>query len=256
MISLKDRRAAIVEPVRAAGDNLREIGLVMLVAKYGTALMARAPRVAELLGAGGEPMVDLPIEKAEELLGSIAVTAEAEKNRGYSTLQSMSVVGIWAALEAGIDDFVVEWLLHGNPAVWSPEVGKIKIPLAEYSVLSPRKRMISLLDAIKELGKARRAAGAGRFENVLSLVGLGGPISEELSRTLVEMSAVRNVSAHRVGIIDEEFQRRCPWFDKEVGEHVGTTSDDVIRYARAGSSYLGLLEVRVNAVPLPGDTTD
>ena len=53
----------------------------------------------------------------------------------------------------------------------------------------------------------------------------------------MELSAVRNVIAHRLGIADRRFLEACPWFNVELGDEVVVDGSKYSQYRAAVNAY-------------------
>lgn len=89
-----------------------------------------------------------------------------------------------------------------------------------------------------------RGCGVARYEPLLAEVGLQAPpdrpVPAELDRALVELSALRNVLAHRAGRVDELALRDCPWLGEVIGPlgtFVRLSRAQYRRYSTAVSAY-------------------
>ena len=78
--------------------------------------------------------------------------------------------------------------------------------------------------------------------------GLGVPLEEDVGRSIFELHHVRNLFAHRRGIVDRRFVQSCPWLDLTLGDHFVIDHDRFIGYLRAIDGYVASLITRMATV--------
>jgi hypothetical protein len=149
-----------------------------------------------------------------------AAWVEREVQNDFPLLHCHSVVALWSALEVMCEDLCVAWLENRADAWNAPEVAKLKVPLGEYTVLTPSDRAGFV---VQELGRARASAfkaGSAAFESLLGVFDLAPAVGTHLRRALYEMNRVRHVVVHRGGRADAKLLHECPWLPCAVGELV------------------------------------
>jgi hypothetical protein len=196
------------------------------LAATGIQQVVRAAGIAETL-YGVRHLLDRDPESEAKHLSSALEAAEMatiEVEADFPLLHAHSLMGVWGALEALIDDLVLVWLTHRPSLMRTEEFSAVRIPLALFQAMTVRERVEFLVDQIP------RSAGVGggfpRFELLLSRIDLGGPIEDGLRRSLIEAHQVRNVYAHRGGLADQRAIAACPW-------QTGWKPDGVIRVGHA-----------------------
>lgn len=127
------------------------------------------------------------LEESVEEQRMRARLAQAEIDKGFPLLHAHTVVGVWGALEATVIDFLVTWITNEPDALQEEAFAKIKIPLAEFECLDKDDRMRVLVNELERSLRSQFKAGVSRFEALLSVIGLSGPINEEVRKTLYEM---------------------------------------------------------------------
>jgi hypothetical protein len=80
--------------------------------------------------------------------------------------------------------------------------------------------------------------GVGRFESLLKPFNLKPKITDEVRRELNDILAVRNLLVHRAGKIDRRFIELCPWLNRELGETIEVSRDDLTRDISSTSEYV------------------
>jgi hypothetical protein len=163
------------------------------------------------------------------------------------------VVDLWAILEAVVRNVAVTWLESHEETLTIAAVQRVKITLAEYEAMNDRQERVRYL--VGELDRATRASykgGIGRFEPLLSILGLGGEVEADVRQDLYELHQVRNVIVHSASIADPRFVKNCPWIDTSPGEKLIVSREDVMRYHLSGASYLLVLLDRIcDALDVP-----
>jgi hypothetical protein len=96
----------------------------------------------------------------------------------------------------------------------------------------------------RELGTSLKQ-GVNRFEALLALFGLSGPIDDGTKKALFELSNVRHVIVHRRGVADKRFSDACPWMGLRPGDEVKVTSRQYERYLLAAVKYSVILRERL-----------
>jgi len=221
-----------------------EIQLIEL-ATNGIRMVVKQARISEALYGVAE-ILDQPKRRAASQLADALVRAEVarqEVEADFPLLHGHSLVGIWGALEALINDVAVAWLTHRKALLKTVEFSSVEVPLGDFQNMSAAERIEYLLDQVP------RSPGVGggfpRFELLMDRVGLGGALDDELRRTLIEVHQVRNVYAHRGGIADRKARAACPWRkDWKLGKPILVDRTGYGRYLDATTSYAFELIVR------------
>ncbi len=185
-------------------------------------------------------------EKQIELAEKIAGVAQREKDGDFSTLYEYAALFTWGALESAVRDVCVNWLIHIPESRTNEEVSSIKIPLGDYEALTSNDRMRFVVSTLEQSTSAALRPGIGRFEAILKPIGLGGGVDDDVRRTLLELSAVRNLLVHRLGVADERFIQLCPWYGVELNQNVRVTQADYHgKYRKAAFSYSANVSERI-----------
>jgi len=188
-------------------------------------------------------------KEAEARLSEARATAKvarAEVEADFPLLHAHSLISIWGALEALVHDVMREWIRH-RPALLKREAfAGVKVGLAEFHRMKLADRIDYLLDAVQPQGSG---GGFRKFEALLAKIDLGGPVEEGVRRSLLESWEVRNLYAHRRGLVDKKARDACPWRKRDwrLGEQVLVSHEDYERYAQAIHDYAYELIVRSGA---------
>jgi hypothetical protein len=186
--------------------NMHESGLEALVDR---------PQLLEArMATNSDPSAAGDLEQAAREAGY------ASQSVGSDLMFAHSAVGLWSGLEVLVEDLVKSWLSVHQEILEFPEVAKIRLPLAEYMRLSDDERLSVLVNEMQRNLRTELASGVTRFENLLSLVGIGGSLPEHVKKAIFELWQVRNLWAHRSGFADRKFVRNCPWLGYATGQRV------------------------------------
>lgn len=166
-----------------------------------------------------------------------AEIAQEEADRNYGTLGAMTVVFYWAALETFVGDLVLGSLTFDRSTLDNERLSRIKLPASEFLRLDESSRLEWLVrEAERGLG-AELKAGVGRFESVLSLVGLHGDTRDATSRGIYELQKIRNLVAHRAGRVDVQFAQACPGLGCDIGSELVVDAQKSFELVRVTLDY-------------------
>jgi hypothetical protein len=236
------------EPCFLFADYIFEVDDLVTLTKRAVNIVAGIPQ------ALGIPMTDesdagKEVKKKNIVsLKNSAQIAEAEIERGFPLLHSHSVMGMWGALEAMIDDLAASWMGH-NPSVLSePSIAKIRIPFAEFQSMEQSDRLRFLVTELKRDLRSDLKSGATKFESLLKVLGLGGPVDKRIRDVLFETQQLRNVIAHRGGIADRKLIASCPQFNYSIGDRVEIDSALFVRIENGFLMYSVVIVNRCRAI--------
>lgn len=154
-----------------------------------------------------------------------AAMARLEEEGKYAFLHAQSLLGLWGALECMVEDVFMA-RLSDEPALLSGEsFRKMKLPVALLAAGDPTERLRAMVTEMTRATDADLAQGVGKFERLLSPVGLGGATPRTIRDAVFNAQQVRNVWAHRAGIADQRFVERCPRLGFGVGDRVDLDGD-------------------------------
>jgi hypothetical protein len=183
--------------------------------------------VVEILSAKLPDVVARP--EVETLIDG----ARAEVEAGFPILNGLLIVGCWAGLEALILDFLTNWLMNVPDAMQNKAVQNVRQDIGP----SPdRERAYYVIKQIY-VQPEHRKQGIDRFESVLAIFGLDGPVDKETRSALSEMQQVRHVLAHGRGIASLKFIQRCPRLGLKAGEPLRISAQQTSRYSKALANY-------------------
>ena len=233
------------EPFRRFAEySHQELDLVRL-ATAGITQLSRGEPLAEALANAAHLFGDVPEDAAQRLESAreLARLAQGERESEFTRLHGHSLVGIWGALESLVEDVAVAWLTHRPSLLKVGELAGVRISVAEFQRLTREARLRLLVNE----GSKRTGVSAGfpRLEETLGRVGLAGGVEETLRRSLIEFYSLRNVFAHRMGLVDRKLKTECPWRqDWRVGERVILGSAEYRRLLDAVMQYVAEIAAR------------
>ncbi len=150
-------------------------------------------------------------------------------------LYEQASVFLWSSLENYTKVTLVR-LMELIPEVLECEdISKIKISLAEFERLSAEERRWFILDQLERSLSASLKLGVDRFESLLKVFDLDGPVDAQVKQDLFELQQKRNVLMHRFGIADRRIVENCPWLNLKKG--------DAVRISKTGLSLHAQIEL-------------
>lgn len=153
-------------------------------------------------------------------VASMARTAEEEIASGFPLLHGHTLVGLWGALEACMEDLCVSWLSRPAPDAVAGYLSNVKVPLGDFLLREGDDRWRWVLLQIENAKGSALKRGVGQFESVLDQIGLGGTLDDQIRDVIFYSKALRNLYAHQAGRADGRFVEDCPVFGAVVGERV------------------------------------
>ena len=174
-----------------------------------------------------------------------AASARSLIMSGCLSQVSHTAIALWGCLESTVEDLVADVLQNHPPAKEVVSIRKLKIPLCEFETLTERERAVFIVKELSRSTSADLKKGVGRFESILEVVGLSGLVPSHVRKRLFELSQVRNVLVHRMGVADSAFCTSCPEFGVSVGDRLNLTMDHLDSYWTAATEYFLELGVRV-----------
>jgi hypothetical protein len=144
--------------------------------------------------------------------------AKEEISDNFRRVRSHHLVAIWSAVETTIEHMLVNHIRMVPDAdkIISAHVPTIKPRQIKRITIREANRTIRAwegeLSHIKELMEKQL--------EMLRVFGINITLDPSISRSLSEMSGLRNVIVHNAGLIDQPFLDNCPWRSDTVGDRV------------------------------------
>jgi len=191
-------------------------------------------RLTEAVRKASPEAEDLPkVEDAQ----MFEERCRSEVSKGHPLLVAHSAVALWSALESTIPEFVKQFV-KANPQVLDrPQFQKLKISAAEALKLSPEELVAFVVEELERATQSQVKWGVGRFDELVSALGVSPVIDSTVRRDIFELSQVRNVIAHNRSVVDRKLVESCPWLDLRVGEPLRLTMADHHKYSAAVCRY-------------------
>ena len=197
----------------------------------GVTTMPRLSRaVAKISGKERTPEELAALEEEAAL-----ATSEVEKE--FPVLHSLAVTGLWSWLEHLVKGVSAEWILHNKKALALPCFQRVRVRVGEYGTLSKREQAAHLVEALEQDVAAPLKHGVNRFETILGSLDLSGKVKQSTADSIFELQQVRNVIAHRNGIIDRRLRVACPWLKLKVGDPIRIGVRQFQTYSAATADY-------------------
>jgi hypothetical protein len=228
-------RYAVV-PLQRFLDSWKSDFRLLHLSMRGIHVLTGMPGIFETLIEGSDP------EEHAELTSNLteakkeAELAENECKTGFPLLHAHALVGMWAALEAAIEDMVVGILLNEPDVLKKEDFARVRVSLAEFETRDKEERMRFL---IAELGRnLGRKNGVDAFEGLLQYLDLSGDVEDEDRKMIWQTHHLRNVLVHRASRADRRLVEACPWLRLRVNECVTISHEMLGVCAGALGSYV------------------
>lgn len=114
---------------------------------------------------------------------------------------------------------------HDATLLATDAFSKVKLPVSMMYGQDDRDRAIAIMTEVSRATGADLAFGSSKYERLLDLVGLGGPIPRVIRDSIFKAQQIRNVWAHRGGIADQRFVDACPNLGFNVDDRVNMTPE-------------------------------
>jgi hypothetical protein len=183
----------------------------------------------------------LNLEEAEYYrakLNELAELAKEEVADGFPILIGHSLVAIWASLETMISDHVARQIQQNENLLEKDIFKSIKIELAVYERLEKEDRIQYLINEITRKRSVDLKNGVDKFESQLEIIDQSSEVNKHLKETLYKLSKLRNLVAHRNGIVDGRFKKECYWKTCEKGSKFKITYPETVEYSMAALAYV------------------
>lgn len=257
---MTERRARIPAfaqgPLRRFLDNHATAFEFFQLSIAGMTALQELPHYTEMfIKAGYRYRADLPEADAQKAydeertwLRQVADLAKQEESRGFPLLHAHTLVAVWGALEAAVEDMLVGILCNEPEVLKGPAFSRIRLPLADFENLEKDERMrLVLAEVSRDRGQGRSSQGVDHFEVVLGPFGLSGPVAEDLKKSFWTMHNLRNVIVHRFSVADRRLVEACPWLGLKLGDPVVITGEQMHEFHRALPIYTSILVRRLAA---------
>lgn len=220
-------------------DRLRHLTIQGIESLSHQGRLAAAVARVEAFDSGNESWSeqdDAHVQKAR----AIAEMAKEELEGEFPLVNAHTLVGLWGAFEALLDDLVVSWFVNEPDRFMHERIRRMKVPVELLVSDNEDRARFIVLEYLRSIGGDLKV-GIGRSESLLELIDLAGPVDGDLRRSLLEAHQVRNLYAHRGGIVDQRFAEKCPWIGAVVGLRFRINNSMFDRYKRSLEDYVLLV---------------
>jgi hypothetical protein len=236
----------IRSPFQEFLDHQNSLSRVLHLSMSGIAMLRgrhQALKVlAEIDGTVHERAIDLDAAAKEKEL------AETEVDNGFPLLHEQATVFLWGSLEFLILNVGAAWLRNHENAWRVDAINRLRVRLGDYEGLDPEARSVWIVELLDQELAGPLKAGVNRFESLLRVWGLDGPLDTDVGKVLLELSQVRNVIVHRRGRVDRKLSLACPWLGLEIGAPLKVTHSMWDGYNGAVAAYVLELIQRTRVV--------
>jgi hypothetical protein len=239
---------AWAEPCNWFIDYLVQVEILLALASRGISTVTQFPDLYRKL----KPYDNDPEKDATEhnlnSLREVIKLAESEIANDFPLLRSHSIIGVWGALEAMIEDLAIAWMEQNPSVLDGPNLAKIRVPFVQFHRLDQQERLRFVVTELQRELRVELKSGATKFELLLGTLGLGGPVDERVRDILFETQNLRNVFAHRGGIADRRFVANCPHLQYSAGDRIRISSEHFQRILHGLLMYSATILNRCRAI--------
>jgi hypothetical protein len=201
--------------------------------------------------------------------------ADKDAARWQSIILGHGLVALCSTLESLVRDTLTDWLAY-TPAAWRVDrVAKLKPTIGEWygkdtaaqarwvmteiwkTSGGPDRNPVSRFESLFEAFNIPRV----KMDSLIPAEYLQAIHYDDMPRLIGELSAMRNVIVHQLGVVDKKFCEDCSHLPYVEGQELLITFVDYARYSSAVNHYLLEVFCRVAAAygataePPPDTTT-
>lgn len=238
-------------PFRRLLNYMEEADRLVALSIEGIRKIVAMVPLAEALHSLNRDFMDRA--ESEESQQGLSVTrekaafAQNEIDNAFPLLHAHTLVGIWGAFEASIEDLAVLILLNDPIARNRDPISKVRISIAEFETLDSDERMRVIIQELQRTLRAEQRLGVNAFEIILQTVGLDGAIDENVSKDIFEYQQIRHAIVHRGLLADRHLTERCPWLNLHPGERIKIDHKHYRRLTKSVTSYSVLVIERLKS---------
>ena len=212
----------------------RELADLLIVARWA---INRMTGVARLTKALGKP--DNEVATAKE----IEELSERQLSEGFPLLHNSAAVLIWGALETTVRDWVIAWAASDLRRFLKSDARDLKLSLEQWIEIPEEDRARAIVEMLERGKGANLKKGIGRFDSLLTAVGIDPVVSAQDRKHLYELSSLRNVIAHRASVADQKFVKDCGNLGYAVGDAICVSNDQLCDFLLAAQRYVDALSL-------------
>lgn len=160
--------------------------------------------------------------------------SKEEIGNGFPTLLSHSSIAIWSAVEALFEDIVVytlkKNLRHASNISTSYPRAKLKCDMPPKLILKKWERLL----------RNEKSVGV-TYNEILSFLFSDFTLDNSYINALTELSEIRNVIMHRMGVVDSAFIDKFPQSRYIVGETIVISREKYFSFFEASGKFCSAL---------------
>jgi hypothetical protein len=223
--------------------DFSELQNTMEAAKFGLNLTIMNSKLYRDFQVANEHLEEN--QRTLERITGFAESAQKQVDVNFSDLNSQIVVMLYAHLEAGIKNIILEVFKYINIAEID-DLNKMKISI-KYIGYDEEEKMDHLFSEYESLIARGLSYGISRFEALLKPIGLSGDVDKKVIKGIGEFSQLRNLLLHKGGIVDTHFKTHCPWVNCRLKEKFIVTDKEISRYRFSVLAYLMTIVYRFSS---------
>lgn len=201
-------------------------------------------RVPELFGDRLQKHKKFDMDQFDSILG----TMKNEAANGYQMLYLQGTLLMYSHLEDVIKKLILRYFRY-NDLTGIDKVNTIKITYAEYVALDEEEKFEYIFVQFEKQFQGKMKNGVERFEELLAPFKLSGKVDEKIANSIMELSLLRNLIAHRGGFVDRKFIELCALKNVrcqyENGQKVRIEFEKFQKFYLAVVCYSNLLKQRI-----------
>lgn len=228
-------------------DDLERLKYLIPICRSGITMVTHGPNTLRVLAdVDGDSQDNEEYKERLKRAEKQAELANAEISSNFLLVHSWAILSLWALVEGLIRGFAAEWLRR-EKASWSHEsFYKLKVRVSKYEQLSRNEKFEYIIDELERSEGAGLRKGVGRFEVILSPIGLGGQVSPAIRDAIFELAQVRNCLAHGSTKADKEVVKNCPWLKLKAGHPMRLDKYAISYYFSACDAYVTDIIYRIS----------
>lgn len=226
-------------------DDIQKMHDIIEVAQRGLRVTQAVPTAVKVLAKVQGEEESEKHKKSLKDVQRIASIAKEEIDSGFPFLYSQSAILLYSYLEAAIKRFIITYFKN-NDIEKIKEVANIKINFSEFINLDENEKYDYLFIQYEKLLTIGIQYGITRFENLLNPIAFSGKVNADVSKSIFELSQIRNNILHRAGVVDKQFISNCSWLKYSIGEKVKVTNESYELYYSAVCKYVTTIVIRLD----------
>jgi len=173
------------------------------------------------------------------------------KQLNNSYFYKTHLLEIYTLLEVCIKKIIIALIKKLDFNEHPKELRNIKISLSEFNSFDEDDKIEFLFNNLERNTNGGINYSLDRFENLLKVFGLNGPINKSIKKNILELSQIRNLLLHKDGYVDNHFKKKCPFSKYKNQKKINLDSSDLQKFRNSVYYYILLLKNRfITIMPL------